>query len=121
MTKKYIDKVSLEELYLEKLPDLSDVTCRGDFNCSRNQLTSLEGVPKEVGGDFDCSYNQVTSLEGAPKEVQGGDFDCSSNQLTSLKGVPKEVGGSFFVVLREIEFTEEDVRAVCDVKGDVVL
>jgi hypothetical protein len=66
----------------------------GDFYCHNNQLTSLEGSPKEVGGDFDCSSNQLTSLEGSPKEV-GGNFDCSSNQLTSLEGSPKEVGGDF--------------------------
>ena len=100
---------------LEKLPDLSKVTVKGNFNCSRNQLTSLEGAPEKVGGDFycflnqltslegapekvggnfNCSHNELTSLEGAPKEV-GSDFDCYSNQLTSLKGAPKEVGGGF--------------------------
>jgi hypothetical protein len=41
----------------------------GYFGCSYNQLTSLEGSPKEVGGSFDCSYNQLTSLEGSPKEL----------------------------------------------------
>jgi hypothetical protein len=57
-----------------------------DFDCGSNQLTSLEGAPKEVGGYFDCDHNQLTSLEGAPKEV-GRDFDCSHNQLTTLKGI----------------------------------
>jgi hypothetical protein len=32
-----------------------------------------------VGGDFICSYNQLTSLDGAPNHV-GGDFDCSDNK-----------------------------------------
>jgi hypothetical protein len=72
MTKKYIDKVNLKGLYFEKLPDLSDVTCRGDFNCRDNELTSLEGAPKEVQGGFYCNKKQLTSLEGAPKDVRGG-------------------------------------------------
>jgi hypothetical protein len=66
----------------------------GNFYCYNNHLTSLEGAPKEVNGDFDCSYNQLTSLEGAPKEVNG-DFDCSDNKLTSLKGAPNKVNGHF--------------------------
>ena len=67
---------------------------RGDFYCNNNQLTSLEGAPQKVGGDFDCDNNQLTSLEGAPKEV-GGDFVCNANQLTSLNGAPREVSGYF--------------------------
>ena len=64
----------------------------GDFfDCSDNQLTSLDGAPQSVGGFFDCSDNQLTSLEGAPKSVGTG-FYCSKNQLTSLKGAPKSVG-----------------------------
>ena len=53
------------------------------FFCSRNQLTSLEGAPQQVGSDFFCYDNQLTSLEGAPQEV-GASFDCSDNSLTSL-------------------------------------
>ena len=79
---------------LEKLPDLSKVKVGGDFDCFANNLTSLEGAPKEVGGDFDCFANNLTSLEGAPEKVSGG-FDCSDNQLTSLEGAPKEVAGGF--------------------------
>ena len=68
---------------------------RGKFDCKSNKLTSLEGVPKEVGGDFDCERNKIESLKGAPKEV-GGWFACSFNKLTSLKGAPKSVGGHFY-------------------------
>ena len=66
----------------------------GYFDCSYNNLISLEGGPKEVGGSFNCSYNNLTSLEGGPKEV-GGSFNCSDNNLISLEGGPKEVDGSF--------------------------
>ena len=65
----------------------------GDFECNRNQLTTLKGSPKSVGGNFYCHSNQLTSLEGLP-EI-GGYIICHSNQLTTLKGSPKSVGGNF--------------------------
>jgi hypothetical protein len=52
----------------------------GDFYCSFNRLTSLEGCPKEVGGDFSCSYNKLTSLEHCPTDI-GGDISFHSNDL----------------------------------------
>lgn len=58
-------------------------------------LKTLKGSPKEVGGNFYCDgYINLTSLEGAPKKV-GETFVCYPN------------------------FTEEDVRYYCDVKGQV--
>ena len=61
----------------------------GNFSCSDNQLTSLDGSPTTVGGHFYCSNNLLTTLEGGPKEV-GGNFFCSHNLLTSLEGCPSE-------------------------------
>jgi len=66
----------------------------GVFDCSNNELTSIEGAPQEVGRGFYCSYNQLTSLEGAPQKVGRG-FNCSGNNLTSLEGSPQEVGEDF--------------------------
>ena len=108
------EELDFSKMELTKLPNLSNAKILGSFDCSGNNLTSLEGAPKECGiftcsgnnltslegapkkvdGFFTCSCNNLTSLKGAPKEV-GGDFDCSNNQLTSLKGAPKEVGGNF--------------------------
>lgn len=133
--------LNLRQMNLNKLPDiLKNVNVGGPFNCSVNNLTSLEnapksvdgdfyssanqltslvGAPKTVGGDFYCSYNLLTSLEGAPETVSG-DFYCSNNKLTSLTGVPKYVGGIFVCNGNPGNFTEAQVRAVCDVKGEVV-
>jgi hypothetical protein len=79
---------------LNKLP-LKFRNVSGNFNCSFNDLISLEGCTKSVGGHFYCSYNNLTSLEGGPKSV-GGNFWCSNNNLTSLEGSPKSVGGDFW-------------------------
>jgi hypothetical protein len=86
--------VNLSEMKLKELP-FKFGKVEGYFDCSSNQLTSLQGAPSEVRGVFNCFNNQLTSLQGAPSKVRG-DFYCSDNQLTSLQGAPSEVGGGFF-------------------------
>jgi hypothetical protein len=76
------------------LPDLEDVVWEGYFDCSNNQLQSLQGAPQKVGGYFNCYNNQLQSLQGAPQTV-GGYFSCHDNQLQSLQGAPQTVGGYF--------------------------
>ena len=42
----------------------------GDFNCLNKGISDFKGIVfGKVGGYFDCSYNKLTSLEGVPKEV----------------------------------------------------
>jgi hypothetical protein len=85
--------VDLYNLGLTELPlKFREVT--GDFDCSFNKLTTLEGAPKSVGGKFDCSYNNLTTLKGAPQSVDD-DFYCFGNKLTTLEGYPKLIGGKF--------------------------
>ena len=111
------------------------------FYCYENKLKSLEGAPEKVGGDFYCNYNDLISLEGAPKEVRlnflcdcndlislegapkklGGNFYCDYNKLTTLKGAPKEIGGEFKCNKNSTQFTEDDVRKVCDVGGKITV
>jgi len=113
--------LDLSNLKLTVLPDiLKDITVGGNFYCGNNNLTSLEGAPKSVGASFACSNNKLTSLQCAHITV-GGDFYCSFNKLTSLVGAPKSVGEDFICHSNNVKFTEQDVRAVCDVKGTVYL
>ena len=98
MSKIIQGDVNLKKLYLIKLPDiLKDVSVGGDFSCSNNRLTSLSGAPQHVGGHFYCYSNSLTSLSGAPQHVVG-DFYCNNNT---------------------VQFTVAQVRAVCDVSGEV--
>jgi len=64
------------------------------FWCDNNKLTSLQGAPKKVGGYFNCNNNQLSNLIGSPHKV-GFSFNCSDNKLTSLLGAPQKIGGSF--------------------------
>ena len=96
---------------LKELPDLSGVTVTGDFDCSCNELMSLQGAPKSVGGNFDCSFNKLTSLQGAPQSV-GGNFDCFRNKyLMSLDGVSQEIGGKFICDKKYLQEYKEIQRA----------
>ena len=68
------------------------VDVKGDFDC-RSEGSDFKGVRfGDIDGDFMCSHNSLTSLEGAPQRVSGS-FYCSRNLLTSLEGAPQEVGG----------------------------
>ena len=119
MPKKIRGNVKLINLHLKELPDiLKDVSVSGHFDCTGNKLTSLTGAPSSVGGTFYCSLNKLTSLTGAPTSV-GGNFNCSYNKLTSLVGAPKTVDGDFYCYDNSVQFTEAQVRAICDVKGNV--
>jgi len=40
----------------------------GEFDCKRNNLTSLLGAPNTINGHFICSENQLTSLDFSPQE-----------------------------------------------------
>ena len=132
--------LSLNHMNLTVLPDiLKNISVGGNFWCGHNNLTSLEGAPTSVDGTFYCGYNHLTSLEGAPTSVGisfycgnneltslkfaptsvGRNFDCSHNELTSLEFAPKTVGGFFDCRYNPVKFTEKQVRAVCNVKGDV--
>lgn len=74
----------------------------GNFDCSNNDLESLEGAPQKVSGWFDCSGNEMESLEDGPREV-GGDYLCRLSGLVSLEGAPSEVGGEFDCSCNDLE------------------
>ncbi|MBZ4042586.1 hypothetical protein [Flavobacterium hibisci] len=65
-----------------------DVTGNVKFAENMNFTTDIPLVFNKVSGDFDCSRMNLRSLKGSPKEV-GGVFNCTFNQLESLAYVPK--------------------------------
>jgi hypothetical protein len=66
----------------------------GNFVCHRAGLKSLEGAPESVNADFDCSRNELTSLIGGPRDAQN--YYCQTNKLTNLVGGPESVGDNLF-------------------------
>ncbi|WP_188051086.1 hypothetical protein [Flavobacterium sp. GP15] len=88
---------------LKQLP-LKFSNVSGDFDCSSNKLTTLEGSPKHVGGNFDCQKNLLITLEHSPENVEGN-FNCNDNQISSLKYCTTDVGGSLFFTGNELPKT----------------
>ena len=116
---KNVGDFDISGLGLTTLPALlKNLKIGKSFYCTNNKLTSLVGAPTSVGGNFDCRYNKLTSLVGAPTSVGLG-FYCNNNKLTSLVGSPTSVGGDFLCDNNAVKFTEKQVRAVCDVKGNI--
>lgn len=87
------DDVNLHNKELTHIP-VQFGRIKGYFDCSNNEIKSLDGCPKVVEHDFYCTDNYLSSLENGPKSV-GGRYDCSRNKLTSLEGAPNKVAGYF--------------------------
>jgi len=84
-----------------------------NYYCNDCDLKSLKNGPSEVVEKFDCSVNEnLTSLEGGP--IKAGSYDCSFCSLTSLEGAPKIVDMFNCVYQENYNFTEEEVKAVCN-------
>ena len=97
----------------------------GDFSIMHSNIKSLYNCPTKVYGDFYCSHSkELETLEGSPEYVRGV-FSCSKcKKLTSFEGCPKKVIKSFIcdkVNMYGKEFTQEDVKKYCDVKGSIIL
>ncbi len=90
----------------------------GDLNLSGKSLIGLTRRYGIVKGNCLLNSNKLTSLHGSPRVVTEG-FYCYKNNLSSLEGCPAEVGGDFCCTHNAVEFTEDDVRAVCNVKGEI--
>ena len=78
------------------------VNCDSDVRIKNDKITQLTNDFFEWGvvkGYFSCSY-------------------CAS--LTSLEGAPEKVGGRFYCRKCKIQFTEDDVKKVSKVKGEII-
>lgn len=81
----------------------------GDFDCSRNELTSLYGSPESVRS-FYCYFNRLEDLKFAPTNVSRT-FHCVENNLKSLFGCPKKVDSLYCGdnQLTSLEFCPEEI------------
>lgn len=79
--------VNINNKNLEKLTKQKK-EIKGDFDCSHNNLTSLEGCPEIVLANFNCSYNNLSSLKYSPRVIYLA-FDCTGNK--ELKNIKEQV------------------------------
>lgn len=133
--KRIQGNIFLNDLWLQDLPDLSDVEVTDSFRCDNNHLMSLRGMPKAVSGYVDvsfnqlsslkgcpprpyslfCQYNKLTSLEGSPDHIEG-DLSCSNNQLRSFRGGPRTIYGYLSCSWNPLESLEGFPR---EIRGDL--
>lgn len=97
MNKKDIEKTIHEickSFEIENYTINSDgsIDVDGNLNIFNRNLTTIPIKFNKVSGSFDCSWNNLISLENSPIEV-GGDFICDFNRLKSLVGSPIKIGG----------------------------
>ena len=92
----------------------------GDLSYHNLSVLELWGKIKilEVKVNLDLSNNYITSLKGLPKTIRGNLY-LSENKITSLKGLPKTIGGNLNLGDNPGKFTEEQVRSICNVKGNI--
>ena len=72
---------------LDKLPEMSTITVKGNFVCATNNLSDLTGAPYTITGDCQFSGNPLVSLRGMPHKI-GGKIHLSHTQLTEKSFVP---------------------------------
>ena len=113
--------VDLSYMKLVKIP-LKFNKITGVFVCCGNQLTSLEGCPKEVGGGFNCSDNRITDLQGIPSGINGR-LNCKNNNLTTLKGFPMIIYDSLNLQENPLSIIDSsiEVRGECIYVGSTNL
>jgi len=92
---------------------------RGDFIA----IDETPEIPEYVKfnickGSFIISGQGFKDLFGCPRIVEK-DFIVSANKIVSLNGSPEIVIGSYVINNNPGNFTIDDVRKVCDVKGKI--
>ncbi len=81
--------ISLDNLGLLRLPDLTNVTVNGSVNLSGNRLMTLEGMPQHGVQNLVARNNLLVCFAGAAQNV-ARDFDYRDNAwLVSTLGAPK--------------------------------
>ena len=67
------------------------------------------------------NYKYLKSLEGCPKVVNRWAQIYDNPKLKSIENFPEKIDGDFLWTKNDIELTEEDIRRVCRVKGEIRL
>ena len=89
-----LKNVNIANKNLESIPVFFN-RVEGTFNCSNNQLKSLQGCPKIVKLEFLCSKNKIKNFNFSPYWV-GDDFLCSNNEIEDLN-LNCEIQGSLYI------------------------
>ena len=97
-----------------------EINVDGSVDLRNKNLKELPYKFGEVNRYFSLNSNKnLTSLKNCPNYVKEY-FTCSlCSQLDSLEGCPEKVDGDFYCVKCKREFTKEEVKSLCKVKGKI--
>ena len=101
-----VGKVSLIKSWLDEM-EVTNYIINNDLTIDVNNSVNLSNKNLAKFPDY-IMFNKVEEW-----------FSCDYNQLTSLDGCPSYVGGDFYCVGNIEEFTEDEVKQLCDVKGEI--
>ena len=97
-----------------------EIDVDGEVDLAGKKFKELPYKFGRVTGYFSLgSCKNLTSLKNCPDYVINL-FDCIfCKQLDSLEGCPKEVGKNFYCFGCKRNFTKEEVKSLCKVKGKI--
>ena len=124
--KKQINKAEIEAWCEEMDIRNYTINSQGEIDVDRSvnlMCKDFKELPYKFGrvnGYFDiCSNQNLISLKNCPNYVNEL-FGCDGCiNLDSLEGCPKEVDGNFYCYKCKREFTEEEIKSLCKVKGKI--
>ena len=94
------DFIITDDYNIPEFPDYIKFNiCKGYLICNGRHLKSLIGCPKIVKGDFYAADNKIENLNGSPEIVEGDYYIRGNNR----------------------EFTEDEIRKICEVGGKVMI
>ena len=113
-----------EEMGIENytINSKSEIDVDGSVSLTGKQFKELPYKFGTVNGYFSLrECENLISLKNCPDYITGNNmFDVDGcSKLDSLEGCPKEVGRSFYCRTCKRIFTEEEVRSLCRVQGDI--
>ena len=99
-----------------------EIDVDGDVSFTDRNIKELPYKFGAINGFFSLTSNpNITSLKNCPNKVESW-FSCDDCvSLDSLEGCPKKVRWNFYCNDCKREFTEEEVRLLCDVKMNILV
>ena len=115
--KSWCDEMGIENYNVNSK---GEIDVNGNVYLNYKYFRELPYKFGRVNGFFNMNRNEnLTSLKNCPDYVSLS-FSCDKcPQLDSLEGCPKEVINYFYCNNCKREFTEKEVRSLCEVKNDI--
>lgn len=110
--------INLSKKNLTKLPDNLPKILNGDFVCSKNDITSLEGSPEEIIGDFVFEGNPELKINEVIKYILKTDNHIKNGRIYYIKSVYSYVVFDFLNEFKDKKDNHERIKIIFKYLGD---